>query len=66
VLILGWVSHLDAFSGYPVPTSLPGDAPGGTARTRVVSPSRSSRTRDGSPQHSDARDGYRPNCLTTF
>jgi hypothetical protein len=66
VLILGGASHLDAFSGYPFPTSLPGDAPGGTAGTRVVSPSRSSRTRDGSPQHSNARDGYRPNCLTTF
>ena len=66
VLILGGASHLDAFSGYPYPTSLPGDAPGGTAGTRVVSPSRSSRTRDGSPQHSDARNGYRPNCLTTF
>ena len=66
VLILGWASHLDAFSGYPFPTSLPGDAPGGTTGTRVVGPSRSSRTRDGSPQHSNARDGYRPNCLTTF
>jgi hypothetical protein len=66
VLILGGASHLDAFSGYPFPTSLPGDAPGGTTGTRVVGPSRSSRTRDGSPQHSNARDGYRPNCLTTF
>ena len=66
VLILGGASHLDAFSGYPFPTSLPGDAPGGTAGTRVVGPSRSSRTRDGSPQHSNAHDGYRPNCLTTF
>jgi hypothetical protein len=66
VLILGWASHLDAFSGYPVPTSLPGGAPGGTTGTRAVGPSRSSRTRDGSPQHSNAHDGYRPNCLTTF
>jgi hypothetical protein len=66
VLILGWASHLDAFSGYPFPTSLPGAAPGGTTGTRAVGPSRSSRTRDGSPQYSNAHDGYRPNCLTTF
>ena len=66
VLILEGASHLDAFSGYPFPTSLPGDAPGGTTGTRGVSPSRSSRTRDSSPQHSNAHDGYRPNCLTTF
>ena len=66
VLILGGASHLDAFSGYPFPTSLPGDAPGGTAGTRVVSPLRSSRTRSSSPQYSNAHDGYRPNCLTTF
>ncbi len=66
VLILRGASHLDAFSGYPFPTSLPGNAPGGTTGTREVSPSRSSRTRDGSSQHSNAHDGYRPNCLTTF
>jgi hypothetical protein len=66
VLILGWASHLDAFSGYPFPTSLPGAAPGGTTGTQAVGPSRSSRTRDGSPQYSNAHDGYRPNCLTTF
>ena len=66
VLILGGASHLDAFSGYPFPTSLPGNAPGGTTGTRVVSPLRSSRTRSSSPQYSNAHDGYRPNCLTTF
>ena len=66
VFILRWASHLDAFSGYPFPTSLPGNAPGGTTGTQEVSPSRSSRTRDGSSQHSNAHDGYRPNCLTTF
>ena len=66
MLILEGASHLDAFSGYPCPTSLPGHATGVTTGTQVVGPSRSSRTRDGSPQHSDAHDGYRPNCLTTF
>ncbi len=66
VLISRGASHLDAFSGYPFPTSLPGTAPGGTTGTRGVGPSRSSRTRDGSSQHSNAHDGYRPNCLTTF
>ena len=66
MLILEGASHLDAFSGYPCPTSLPGNATGVTTGTQVVGPSRSSRTRDGSPQHSDAHDGYRPNCLTTF
>ena len=66
VLILRGASHLDAFSGYPFPTSLPGNAPGGTTGTQEVSPFRSSRTRNGSSQHSNAHDGYRPNCLTTF
>ncbi len=66
VLILGWASHLDAFSGYPFLTSLPGAAPGGTTGTQEVSPFRSSRTRNGSLQYSNAHDGYRPNCLTTF
>jgi len=66
VLILGEASHLDAFSGYPGPTSLPGSATGVTTGARVVGPLRSSRTRSGSPQHSNAHDGYRPNCLTTF
>ena len=66
VFILGQASHLDAFSGYPYPTSLTGDATGVTAGTRAVGPTRSSRTRVGLPQHSNAHDGYRPNCLTTF
>ncbi len=66
VLILGRASRLDAFSGYPYPTSLTGDATGVTAGTRAVSPTRSSRTRVGLPQHSNAHHGYRPNCLTTF
>ncbi len=66
VFILGRASRLDAFSGYPYPTSLTGDATGVTAGTRAVSPTRSSRTRVGLPQHSNAHHGYRPNCLTTF
>src|SRR3954468_15482759 len=65
-VILGRVSHLDAFSGYLRATSLPGDTLGRIARTRAVASSRSSRTRDDVPQHSHAHDGYRPNCLTTF
>ena len=64
--ILGRASHLDAFSGYHSRSSLPGGAPGGTAGTRADRPTRSSRTRVRSPQHSHAHDGYRPNCLTTF
>ncbi len=64
--ILGGASHLDAFSGYPRLPSLPGVAPGGTAGTRAGSPTRSSRTRVRAPQLSNAHDGYRPNCLTTF
>ena len=64
--ILGTASHLDAFSGYPCRSSLPGVAPGGTAGTRADRPTRSSRTRVRTPQPSNAHDGYRPNCLTTF
>ena len=64
--ILGGASHLDAFSGYLRLPSLPGGAPGGTAGTRAGSPTRSSRTRVRTPQSSNAHDGYRPNCLTTF
>jgi hypothetical protein len=56
-LILGWASHLDAFSGYPIGTWLPGGAPGGTTGTPEVPPSRSSRTRDSSPQISYAHSG---------
>ena len=64
--ILGRASHLDAFSGYHSRPSLPGGAPGGTTGTRAGRPTRSSRTRVRSPQLSNAHDGYRPNCLTTF
>jgi len=53
-LILGSASRLDAFSGYPVATWLPCAAPGGTTGTPEVTPSRSSRTRDRSPQVSYA------------
>jgi hypothetical protein len=53
-LILGRASCLDAFSNYLFRTSLPSDAPGGTARSQEVRPSRSSRTRDSSPQVSCA------------
>ena len=53
-LILGRASRLDAFSGYPCLTSLPCDAAGATTGTQEVSPSRSSRTRDSSPQVSSA------------
>ena len=66
VFILGRASHLDAFSGYHSRPSLPGGALGGTTGTRAGRPTRSSRTRVRSPQHSNAHDGYRPNCLTTF
>ena len=66
VFISGAASHLDAFSGYPRRPSLPGAAPGGTAGTRAGRPTRSSRTRVRTPQHSNAHSGYRPNCLTTF
>src|SRR3954464_4779040 len=66
VFILGRASHLDAFSGYHSRPSLPGGAPGGTTGTRAGRPTRSSRTRVRSPQRSNAHDGYRPNCLTTF
>ena len=49
-LILKLASHLDAFSGYPFRRSLTSHAPGGTTGTRELRPSRSSRTRDRSPQ----------------
>ena len=64
--ILGRASHLDAFSGYHSRPSLPGVALGRTTGTRAGRPTRSSRTRVRSPQLSNAHDGYRPNCLTTF
>src|SRR5690349_617282 len=54
ILILELASRLDAFSGYPFQTWLPGDALGRTTGTPGVCPSRSSRTRDSSPQDSCA------------
>ena len=56
-LISGWASRLDAFSGYPLRTWLPGAATGVTTGTPEVRPLRSSRTRSGSPQVSCARGG---------
>ncbi len=56
-LILGRVSHLDAFSGYRCPTWLPSDAPGGTTGTLEVGPFWSSRTKNSSPQMSCAHSG---------
>jgi hypothetical protein len=56
-LILELASCLDAFSAYHIQTWLPGDAPGGTTGTPEVCPSRSSRTRESSPQISCAHDG---------
>ena len=53
-LISEGASRLDAFSAYPVPTWLPGDAPSGTAGTPEVGPPQSSRTRGDSPQVSYA------------
>ena len=52
-LILGWASHLDAFSAYRCQTWLPSNAPGGTTGTPEVCTSRSSRTRKISPQISE-------------
>src|ERR1051325_859618 len=65
-VILGRASHLEACSGYHSRPSLPGVALGRTTGTRAARPTRSSRTRVRSPQLSNAHDGYRPNCLTTF
>ena len=55
-LILRRASCLDAFSTYPVPTRLPGGAPGGTTGSPVVGPTRSSRTSVGSSQISCAHN----------
>ena len=52
--ILRGASHLDAFSGYPVRTWLPGGAAGATTGTPEVRPPRSSRTRGSSSQLSYA------------
>jgi hypothetical protein len=54
-LVLRLASRLDAFSAYPVPTWLPGDALSKTAGTPEVSPPQSSRTRGESSQASHAR-----------
>ena len=51
---LGGASRLDAFSGYPFRTWLPSYAAGATTGALEVRPSRSSRTRDKSPQVSYA------------
>lgn len=53
-LVLEGASRLDAFSAYPFPTWLPGDAPSGTAGTPEVGPPQSSRTRGDAPQVSYA------------
>ena len=53
-LVSEGASRLDAFSAYPVPTWLPGDAPSGTAGTPEVGPPQSSRTRGDAPQASYA------------
>jgi len=64
--ISGRASRLDAFSVYPFRTQLPSHALGRTTGTPLVRPLRSSRTRSSLPHVSYARDGYGPNCLTTF
>ena len=56
-LVLRWASHLDAFSGSPIQSSLPGYATGVTTGTRALRPSRSSRTRDSSSQTPNAHSG---------
>ena len=56
-LILRGASRLDAFSVYPFPTWLLCYALGSTTDAPEVSPSRSSRTKDSSPQISNARAG---------
>ena len=55
-LVLKWASRLDAFSVYPVRTWLPCYALGRTTGAPAVRPSRSSRTKDSSPQISYAHD----------
>ena len=57
ILIFRGASRLDAFSVYPVRTSLPSCAIGMTTVAPEVRPSRSSRTRDSSHQNSSAHDG---------
>ena len=55
-LILGPASHLDAFSAYPIPTRIPGGAPGGTTGIPEVGQPRSSRTSGRTTQDSCAHD----------
>ena len=55
-LISEGASRLDAFSAYHFRTWLPGGAAGATTGTPEVRPSRSSRTKDGAPQISHARN----------
>ena len=57
VLFFRGASRLDAFSVYPVRTSLPCYALGRTTVSPEVRPSRSSRTRDSSRHDSCAHDG---------
>ena len=56
-LILRQASRLDAFSAYPFRRSPTSHALGRTTGTRELRPSRSSRTRDSSPQVSFAHSG---------
>jgi hypothetical protein len=56
-LILGRVSHLDAFSGYLCQTWLLSNAAGATTDTLEVCPPRSSRTRGSSLQIPYAHSG---------
>ena len=65
-LILSLASRLDALSVYPSRMRLSSRATGVTTGTPLIRPLRSSRTRSSLPQTSCARDGYEPNCLTTF
>ena len=55
-LILWPASHLDAFSAYPIPTRIPGGAPGGTTGKPEVGQPRSSRTSGRTTQDSHAHD----------
>ena len=54
--ILRPASRLDAFSAYPIPTRIPGGAPGGTTGKPEVGPARSSRTSARAAQISCAHD----------
>jgi hypothetical protein len=56
-VISRWGSHLDALSGSPIPTWLPGGAALATTGTPAVGPARSSRTRASAGHRSDAHGG---------